>query len=984
MLPRDIEDACVRIGWPVVYSRYFPQGLKQPSPKGEVFCRSPFPFANDHNPSFELNVMTGLWRDWHTEQLIGLKGGNIVQFMALMNAPVEPSGKPIPDFPGTERTFRIELGLATPINLEWMAATQARLMDHESPGHKLWERRKPWYRETLAKLGIGWDPDKNRLVIPLHDHHGKIVNAKLYRPGADVKMLWQAIGLGGNFLFPYISWNDPWLILVEGEPDAISLRSLGFNGCSGTMGAGSPVPEGLWWHGKRVYIWMDADAKGQEAQEAALAAIRRGAKDVRMCSLPLWEGRPSNADASDFIMYLFGIGYSVEQVQHEIAKVLGAAQVANMESTIFDMEPVHVEFSNALTSRNARTRIGFDGHIVGKSETKYSIPKDIITTCPGNGFPMCDKCVMHKQWHGNARFSIDSRLQVALKLVMIDDTKRDAALKQHFHIPARCPAINFDVQTWSDMAIASIKNTLSDQQEKMSSFNDNSRYEALILLSEDAPTIKQNVDYSLTGYVWPLPSNQKQVIVVDSFKQKTSALRDFKMTPEIRAMLDSFIPLNTVQSALVDVADDISASQTMIYHRMDLHLMLRSVFHSVLEFPFNGSLYQRGWLEAMIIGDTRCGKSETFNKMAAMYRTGIFVDAKMQTPAGLLGSVETSAITGERYVNAGIFPQQDGAGPICLDEFNTTKWGESSILDFLSSTRSSGLVQIMKAAQATMLGRVPLIVMANPGVGRMMIDIGGYGVEITRRLIPQPEDIARFDMAMAVAQGDVPAHILNSVRQPRMPRWSHEAHRALLSWAWTRRPHQIVWADGAEQAVVQMAEAMCQKYDSEIPFVEPSAQRMRIAKLAVSVATQVFSSDTSGEMLIIRPEHVFTACSLFSTWYDKPCFGYDRYSQQVKVDRSIVEPAKIIALLDNVLSQNPIVLGEKMVRMIAFSERSFSTIIPMKFTDVHMCMQTLSANRCIYQSAKGRDLYELTPSFVRLLEEYIANKKAIGGSNAGP
>ena len=41
-----------------------------------------------------------------------------------------------------------------------------------------------------------------------------------------------------------------------------------------------------------------------------------------------------------------------------------------------------------------------------------------------------------------------------------------------------------------------------------------------------------------------------------------------------------------------------------------------------------------------------------------------------------------------------------------------------------------------------------------------------YGVDALRPLIGNPEDIARFDLAMAVTMGDVPAEVINRPSEP--------------------------------------------------------------------------------------------------------------------------------------------------------------------------------------------------------------------------
>ena len=971
-----LESACSRVGWTTLYAPYFPNGLPQPSNSGEIYARSPFPFSNDTNPSFQLNIRNGLWTDFHAERILGIRGGNLVQFIAFMTATrFDENGAPVVDFGQAERELKAAVGIGAPINAEWLANCRSALADYESQCHRLYRGRKPWSYETLVRLGIGWDVDRSRFAFPTQEANGSVANCRMYRLDGEPKILWANSGYSGNFLFPHCGWTEPWVILTEGEPDAISLRSMGYNGISGTMGSGNPVPEGSWWIGKRVWIWMDVDAQGQAAQENAARIIRDGAAEVRLVETPIWEGRPHNADCSDWIMYLFGTGLVYEQIQAEITRLLSDAPLGGTYNEIYESDPIDVRFVDALTARNADTRIQFTAHVVSKSDIKYSVPSGIMITCPGTGFQICNRCPMHTQYHGNATINVDPRSPLTLRTIMVDDAKRDAAIRTHMHIPTRCNANRITINRSVDLGVIILTNTMGDMLSQTSSFTDQRRYEGFVLLTSDSPEINESQDYSMVGYVRAMPASQKSVLFIDSFQPQQSSIISFEVNAESRKMLEKFQPAANITAGLVSVANDISSSRTMIRGRLDLHLFFRCIYHSVITFNFAGSLNKRGWLEGIIVGDTRCGKSATFTRMTDMFGTGILVDSKMQTPVGLLGSVESSNITGERYVVAGLFPRQDSTGPICLDEYSPDRGRQSAMMDCLSSTRSSGVASITKAASASFSARVRLILMANPGAGRLMRDIGGHGVEILKKLIPQPEDIARFDIGMAVSQEDVPLEMINNSSIPTTPIWTDEDHRALLAWTWSRRPDQVVWNPGAEDAVIQLANHMIERYDADIPLVEPADQRMKIAKLAVSVAAQCYSTDITGELLVVRPEHIYATAQLLATWYDKPSFAYDKFSERARLDRNVLDPLAVMTMLDNILGPHAIVLAETLSRTHIVTERTISTILPMKFTEVQSTLQTLMLNRCLRISLYRADHYEITPAFVGLLKEYISIKQ---------
>ena len=115
------------------------------------------------------------------------------------------------------------------------------------------------------------------------------------------KMYWNTRGVDGNFLFPAV--ENKWYILTEGMPDAITLRTYGFPGVSGTLGAGSPVPPGNWYIGKKIFILMDSDAAGLEAEDKIQKLLGNQECELFLCRLPDWNGKPAKADISDLVMY---------------------------------------------------------------------------------------------------------------------------------------------------------------------------------------------------------------------------------------------------------------------------------------------------------------------------------------------------------------------------------------------------------------------------------------------------------------------------------------------------------------------------------------------------------------------------------------------------------------------------------------------------------------------------------------------------------
>src|SRR5204862_548399 len=86
----------------------------------------------------------------------------------------------------------------------------------------------------------------------------------------------------------------------------------------------------------------------------------------------------------------------------------------------------------------------------------------------------------------------------------------------------------------------------------------------------------------------------------------------------------------------------------------------------------------------------------------------------------------------------------------------------------------------------------------------------------------------------------------------------------------------------ATDAILAAATAMGRRYHPSIPLVEPSDQRLKLARLAAAAAARVYSTDETGERLIVRPEHVAFVVDFLNRVYSAPAMAYDEYSEAMR------------------------------------------------------------------------------------------------------
>jgi Protein of unknown function (DUF3631)/Toprim-like len=172
-----------------------------------------------------------------------------------------------------------------------------------------------WTTGALRQLEVGYDGE--RLTLPGRSSGGDIVGLSRYLPWRDRGQAPKLISVPGSKreLFPppeTIEEDGGYLVLVEGEPDAISAASLGV-AAVGLPGAKSWQRE--WrerFRGRRVCIVFDADEPGRAAASKVAKDLLGVTSELRVWDLA--QGREDGFDLSDWIAEKRGEGLMPDQV----------------------------------------------------------------------------------------------------------------------------------------------------------------------------------------------------------------------------------------------------------------------------------------------------------------------------------------------------------------------------------------------------------------------------------------------------------------------------------------------------------------------------------------------------------------------------------------------------------------------------------------------------------------------------------------------
>jgi 5S rRNA maturation endonuclease (ribonuclease M5) len=807
-----------------------------------------------------------------------------------------------------------------------------------SANMKLMREKRGLTLETLEKFGIGLH--EGRFTIPVRDAQGRLVNVRRYKPNAtepkDKMMSWSR-GTGTRRLFlPEVLEHHDEVILVEGEMDAIIGQQYGLPTMSHTAGATAwDVRWNLDFEDKVVFICYDCDDTGRRGARKVEAQLQRYAKKVHVIALPLKE------KGADLTNYFVDQGYTANDfrvlMEEARSRVTKAAHLGHIRA----QTPKVVTLERSMDGRYHEIPLEFTAQIAGKVQPPYMMPSRIELNCNEGGGTRCGRCPMS----GRNSLEVDVPEHDPLILELVDkntESSRSAMLK-HSGVPHTCPDVEI---TEKEMYSVEELITVPPADEQVGSVNPVDR-RVYNVGQFDTPV---NTKIRFVAVNTTSRRDRRAALQAWVSERTTTSLEQFVMDATMKKRLSIFHPAPNQSPVrkLREIVRDLEANVTRIYGREELHMAYDLVWHSALNFRFKGVDVGKGWLELLVIGDTRTGKSEAANRLCRHYRAGVLTTCEGSTFAGLVGGAQQLANTW--MVSWGTIPLND-TRLVVLDEFGGI--ADKGILEQMSSVRSSGKAQINKIVKQETSARTRLIWIANPADGRKLDELSNGAIDAIKGLAKNPEDVARFDFAMAVASNEVDSATINADTPPTVPhRYTEKLCADLVTWAWSRTVDQVLWQDGVETLVLAQAQSLGQRYITEPPLIQVENVRLKIARLAVAIAARLFSSDTTGECIVVKAEHVEAAVKLLDRFYKMPSMGYANHSARVLRDRQKAREHREF-ILDYLRQRTEVFEVLQSVGGDPFKLRDFEEFAAMSRLEAQEIVQVLKRHRMVRQMAKG-------------------------------
>ena len=828
------------------------------TPEGEqrMFC----PICEDpnlsHSPSASMNIEEGKWNC-----LKGEHGGSISSLVAELKnegwdvASLAARTKTPPKRP--EKPVKKASDLPTQSQLD---AWTADLMDDPRVRNKLMEQRGITL-ETIASSQLGWDG--RRYVIPVYDVDGELINVRRYALGASSgqKML-NAPGHGTAALYrPDRLKEAREVVITEGEMDCILLNQHGIPAVTHTAGASTFRPAwGPMFEGKRVWICYDVDDAGRAGSVKVKRAIEKFADAVYIIDLPL---ETKGADVTD---YLHGEGYTGDDFRALMDEAAAEESDAPISVPEYGLE---VSLQESMSQERQGESLSLTVSIAGKQQEPFLVPKRFVVYCDQSK-ASCKMCPVAL---AGGKLEINIRENSADLFRMVDSSEQRQRQILMEISGARCGTrAEIDIlENWNVeelLTLPSVDNRKDDETQQPV---------RRTIFSVSTHKTEVNRKVNIVGKNVPDPKSGKMRFLAWKNTPVDLDIDKFDLPEDQRARLQRFKvgPDESPLDKCFDIAADMAENVTHIYGRDILHVAYDLVWHSVLSFKIGDMDVDKGWLEMMVVGDTRTGKSEIAHQLVKHYQSGLVQSCEGMSFPGLIGGVQQ--IDNRWHMTWGVIPMNDRR-MVVLDEVSGLH--EKNVIEQMSSVRSSGIAQVTKIVSEETSARTRLAWITNPADGSMIMQHSQRGIGALRTVVPAAEDIARFDFVVATAKDDVDPKIINAgFTEKHSPSYPSQDCEALIKWIWSRTRDQVVVTYKAAKAATNAALEMGERYVSDPPLIQGENVRFKILRIAAALAGRTFSHDRQ-DRLLVQEDHVLDAVRFLDMIYSEESLGYARMSRR--------------------------------------------------------------------------------------------------------
>ena len=724
--------------------------------------------------------------------------------------------------------------------------------------------------------------------------YNKLVDVRSYRPHDRANKIRSKVGTTSGLIIPFDLWIDTpknkWTILCAGEKDMAVTRSQGFNAITLTGGE-KALPKLLSvFKNRKVAICYDNDETGIAGARALASYLFKVAAEVRVVTSFHKTCTEHGEDLTDYFT-------KYKKTKEDLQKCIIETPPFTLEEAkeeqlkrkplITLLEASKPQYINRVVQSNVQ--------VVATFEKAMPVPTTIYAKkINSSGDLKYNQMAVGEErtWELS-----ENTCQDVLKL--IDNNFSEAQIRDNIRELLGISKQERDIKVEKPTKDTVYECNVTDLFEATSRDIATIEFTAYVLKKRLESGKKYLITYKLVPH--PYKGQQLTMIILD-VEEACDSVSNFHITEEVKKNLNKFKNLEgTCKEKLNTLAEMAKAyigydGYNTLIQAIDLS------FHTVLEFNFGAFKNVRGYLDTLIVAESRVGKSSTAEALQRLYGLGAFTSlaGNSATIPGIIGG--STKVNGNYQTRAGLIPMNH-RGLVIFEELAKCN---TNLVKELTDIRSSNQVRIARVSGTlTLPALVRMITLTNvKNTTNKIKPINSYpnGVDILVELIGSPEDIARYDLMLVL--GEQGNRTIDPFWEPINP-FEPEAYQTRIRWIWSRTADQVIIDKEIGHYILEKCNELNQEYDSHIKIFGTEAWK-KVTRLAIAIAGYTVSTDETYEKIIITKEHVDTAIDYLISCYDNSTFKLKEYVTTERLYNTIDDDG--VKLLQELYNQNPSIM----------------------------------------------------------------------------
>ena len=693
--------------------------------------------------------------------------------------------------------------------------------------------------------------------------YGHLMDVRNYNPGQQPKIKSRS-NCPSGLILPFDLWidtpKDRVTIICAGEKDMANARTQGFNAITLTGGEQAPCITPEAFRGRRIAICYDNDEAGKQGALKLALSLYEYAKSIKVVTKFHEVCTEKGEDLTDYFV-------KYGKTKQDLIKCIEATPDFEPTEEMLHKEHPIMSLLEASKPENVGKMLRSNIQVVAVADTTFTIPsaifaekikltgnKDMMYVGECREWELCEETcqdILHLMDNNFKEDAIEKNIRDMLKIMY---TERCVSIKK------------LTKRTVFKVCVTDLFETNNIDLTPM-------EYTAYSLDHKLESGKKYLATYKLVPH--PYKGQQLTMIITDVV-QANDSVTNFKLNAETLESLKGYHkalePYNTVTDKVNYLTECVKGllgydGNNTLIQALDFS------YNTPLQFNFGTFKNVRGYLDTIIIGESRVGKSSTADTLRKTYGLGIFTSlaGNSATIPGLVGG--SNKTTGGYQTRAGIIPQNH-KGLIIFEEFGKSN---ANVLKELTDIRSSNEVRITRVSGTlTLPATVRMIALTNVKSHNGTIRaIAAYphGFSILTELVETAEDIARYDLIVILS--DKGNSQINPYWEPEEP-LSDELYKTHIRWVWSRTPDDIIIDKEVGLYILEKSNELNETYPCHIKLFGTECWK-KITRLALAVAAYTMSTDETYQKLILKKEHVDYAVDFFKRIYDNETFKLKEY-----------------------------------------------------------------------------------------------------------